>query len=114
MPKPRKSSTPTARVNNAPDPDGRRLSEPNSHRSTKPPVLPASDESLLDLPLREFVSTGAAAEILGIRHQSLVNQLTDPRIRKVRISEKCWLILRSSLEDYKATRRDGGRPRLRP
>lgn len=81
-------------------------SKPTRAKTKSGPVI-ESDESLRELPLREFCDTNEAADILQIRYRSFMTALPDSRIRKVKMSGKCWLVLRSSLNDYLATRHPG-------
>lgn len=71
---------------------------------------PVSDPTLLDRPLREFMTTRELAAFLGIANHSAINALADPVLRKVQLGTQCWLVWRPSAETYKAERHAGGRP----
>lgn len=75
--------------------------------------MPESDESLLDLPLRDFFTSAQLAEFLGITTHSAINALDSPILRKIKLGPKCWLITKASAASYKDQRASGGRPRTR-
>ena len=62
--------------------------------------------------LSDFVTTKQAAELLGIRPDSVQHLLTNKRLKGFQVGRE-WLVFKPSIEDYYRSKAASGKPSSR-